>query len=248
MWRELSKMPRGGGASRALYQAFSSYGLDPSERDVRRLFWRDDMENYNTVKWDPLGNATVAYVNNAPPAGAFEGDYVLRIQNAVSPHIEAHVRFGCFKAQKIGFEMRWFKDAISYNSGFVELIRCERDINIAIRGVLFWTTTRGDGTPGWRYYDSMGNIIDIPGATEYILDDTWNYVKVIIDWEKGTFHRLVTNLLDLDLSSLSLLSLSDVGYWHGGAGHFRVVVIFDCLGAGPWVQYIDDARLYLNEV
>lgn len=240
----------------ALEDLFSSSGLDkygmleacvdPSERVLRRLFWREDMENYSVVKWIPNdpSDTVISYTNTAPVRGAFEGDYVLSVHHATNRHCETRVNFGCFRLQKTGFEMRWFKRPGTKYGGYVGNVRCEDVAAAALKAMVRWTTERDDGEEGWEYRDSNSNVIDVPGGKENILNNTWNYVKMIIDWENGTFDRLTTNLLDIDLSGIALETIST------GIGQFRILLGFDVLDSVtlPYPSYVDDTRLYLNEV
>lgn len=222
-------------------------GLDPSERTYRRLFWRDNMENYTVTKWTagfPTGTV-VSYVNNLPiEGGAFEGNYVLSVQHPTNTHCECRIRFGCFKLQKTAFEMKWYLRSGLEAGGYISQLRCESNASDTLNGMIRWNRNREDGTQGWEYRGKEGVFLSIPHATEYIRDNTWNYVKITIDWENGIFYRLITNLLDIDLSELHLRTITDV------IGYSSIVLCFDITPGTtlPYASYVDDTRLYLNEV
>lgn len=238
----------------ALESIFSSSGLDkygmlevcvdPSERLLRTLFWRDDMEAYNQVKWssnyptDVL--PTLVYVNNEIPA--FEGDYVLRTQHATARYFEIVNHFSSFKEQKIAFEMRWYKRGGSQRI-IIGQLRTDNTVS-GFSGEIGWVSLRSDDVTGWILVDSTGGVVNLTDAEEVIRNDTWNYMKIIIDWQNHRFHRLITNALDLDLTSYGLYPTSNT------AGMFRILLGFTMSATvtPPYPCYIDDTRLYLNEV
>jgi hypothetical protein len=222
--------------------------LDASEREVRRLFWRDDMENYNVCKWTPFWPAGVAvgYVNT--PISAFEGDYVLRANHPTEIYYEVmSPRFGCFKPQKTGLELRWWYDAttVALNVGQFYL---SPDGARQFRAVIRWS----NGV--WWYWSSTGAYVNIPGGSEALVSDSWNYLKIIVDWENRRYDRLITNFLDLDLTKV-LPDPTLRAPWGMGLnpeisialGQFYVVLGFSKTAVNQ-PSYVDDVRLYLNEV
>jgi len=240
----LNSLFRTGGAGYELIKETSlATGVDPSERTVGRLFWRDDMEKYNVVKWGRIfpANTQVQYINTV---AAYEGDYVLSISNPTDHYCEASTKFGALKKeQKTAYEVRWF-----YRSGLMHItfaqVRCGQVAADGLWAWIRWIYSRSDGHPGWIYYDPSGVIADLPGGIEYIDVDTWNYCRLVADWDNEIYDRLITNNLDIDLSSLSL-PLRTVTET---PGHFRIHVNPATLAtvALPYPIYVDDARLYLN--
>jgi hypothetical protein len=219
---------------KSLYQA----SLDPSEREVRRLFWRDDMENYNVCKWTPgFNNPTVAYVNT--PIAAFEGDYVLRAVAAAFNYYEImSPRFGCFKPQKTGLELRWWYDATSRWIDVGQFYLSPDSVRL-LRAVIGWHEGK------WCYRNPAGPTVDLPGGSEALVADSWNYLKIIVDWENRRYDRLISNFLDLDLTTVlpdPTLSVSTYS-----AGQFFVLLGF-LKTAVNQPSYVDDVRIYLNEV
>jgi hypothetical protein len=226
-------MPEPKFGMKSLYQA----SLDPSEREVRRLFWRDDMENYNVCKWIPSYpvGGTVAYVNT--PISAFEGDYVLRANHPTATYYDiVSPTFGCFKPQKMSCEMRWWKDATTRHTGMAMFYR-------PTTGVQLRSGIRWEGR--WQYLNVAGNYEDIPGGSEAIIDDSWNYLKIMVDWENRRYSRLITNFLDLDLTTV--LPDPTLPVLTGTLGQFYIVLFFWKTAVNQ-PSYVDDVRLYLNEV
>jgi hypothetical protein len=225
--------------AKSLLSAIASMSLDASEREVRRLFWRDDMEDYNVCRWTPNWPAggEVGYVNT--PISAFEGDHVLRanhptegVYDIMSP------RFGCFKPQKTAFEMRWWYDVYTRTGGHV---------------AQFWLPPTGLGylagirwyNGRWQYEHDYGNFQDIPGGSEALVPDSWNYLKVIVDWENRRFYRLISTFLDLDLTAV--LPDPALPLFAAAPGQFYILLGFQKTVANR-PSYIDDVRIYLNEV
>lgn len=236
----------GGAGYETIKEQLRAIGGDPSERTVRRLFWRDDMEGYTTMRWSPQYPADVvmAYINSV---AAFEGDYVLRVQSPSEIYCECLVKFGCIKKeQKTSFEMRWHKRPNTQLGGLVDQIRVPTSMADGYKARLYWDALRTGGA-GWLYRDAGGVNRPIPDADEVIHDDTWNYLKIVVDWENNRYYRLVTNLLDLDISNLALQRtvLPVIA-----PGIFIVVLGFGALfgTATPYPHYVDDCRIYLNEV
>lgn len=221
---------------------FKEYGLDPSEREKNRLFWRDDMENYKVVKWEIYPANTVAkYINTVR---AFEGNYVLSISNPTDNYCEVYRKFGSLKKeQKTAYEVRWFYRTCLQHITFA-MVRCGQVVTEGLWAWIRWMTIRSDGHPGWKYYDSNKGIEDVPGGIEYLDVSTWNYCKLIADWDNGIYDRLITNNLDIDLSSLSL-PLRKITETQG---QFRIHVNPSILAGTPlpYPTYVDDARLYIN--
>lgn len=220
--------------------------LDPSERLLKRLLWRDDMENYTTMKWlaGYPADVEMAYINSV---AAFEGDYVLRVQSPTDTHCECVVRFGCIKKeQKTSFEMRWHKRPSTSLGGFVGQIRSPNNMVDGYKAMLRWSALRTDGS-GWEYRGADGVVRPIPNSDEVIRDNTWNYLKIVVDWENNRFYRLITNLLDLDMSNLAL---QNTVFPVTNPGTFTVILAFTALPgtATPYPHYVDDCRIYLNEV
>lgn len=223
----------------SLFDASKIKYRDPSERDVSRLFWRDDMEEYDTCKWTKTGSDTVVkYVNNIP---AYEGNGVLSISRASSGYMGAYLLFGCVKG-KTAFELRWYSRK-SISNIAVGLLRSGAVHGEGLRSAVNWGK-RLDKKQGWMYRDVNFAWKDVVGGVENVANDAWNYVKLIVDWERRRYHRLVTNLLDIDLSSLALNQ-----YNEPTLGFLQPAVDF-YIASGtslPYPCYIDDARLYLDE-
>ena len=199
--------------------------LLPSERAIRRLFWRDDMENYTTIKWTSyLGPTVPTYVNNV--IAAFEGDYVLRLV-AAGTGGSVYINFGALIPNKHEYEVRWWHHA-GINQNYIIMD------NRAMRGSISYYPVPNI----WRYIPSFGGAeIDIAGSTEAIRNDTWNYLKVEVDWGAGAITRLVTNLLDLTVNLPVYAFPIDAGISQ---------VVLGANGTAPLTAYFDDFRIYLN--
>ena len=110
-----------------------------------------------------------------------------------------------------------------------------------LTAAIYWTKNTNvwnEGTRGLR---------PITGANEIVMDTTWNYLKLVIDWNKRVYKRLITGFLDLDLTSLLLHAVQPsitAAPWMTQGG-FEVIVGFR-LNEGTR-GYIDDVRLYVNE-
>lgn len=223
----------------ALSQEFTSYGLDPSEREVKRLFWRDDMENYTRCRWIP-GYPVGTEVFYADAIPAFEGDYVLACQHPTDRFFScASVYFSQIaRNQKVSVELRWYSRLNIYNF-FLGLFNTDR-AGSSVYGSVSWNGDR----PGWAYEDPNGNVVFITGGEEAIHVDAWNYLRMVLDYEKNSYARIQTNLIDVDLSGLPLRTRPDV------AGQSRIAFAVDLRAAAvlPYPFYVDDVRLYLNEV
>jgi hypothetical protein len=193
------------------------------------------MENYAVNKWIAT-SGSVAYVNNVIPA--YEGDYVLRLVNATGSYARCHsVNFGPIPLAIHAFQIWWYKDANleDYLDVYFE--------NANQQGIDLLGGIRYDATGKWRYYNSVGNVVDIPGATERIDDDTWNFLKIVVDFDKRIYYRLTTTYLDILLSPYNLpLDVHLTGYSPGTA----IALIHGSINNNRPI-YFDDARIYLNE-
>lgn len=242
----------------ALAQELPKYVVDPSERTVSKLFYRDDMENYSPVRWTP-GDATttLTYVLTDPGAvglHAFEGDYMLQALDATLTRKSIIApRFGPFKPQKIGVELRWIKRA---QTRYIQLYAFNANganpTDVRWQGLQWRQSGRSDGKSGWLY--PLGPIgawswADVGKAVEYIESNTWNYLKLVFDLQNQRLDRLITNYLDLDLSGLKLAMRKQVaGHWSvTGEGYFRVYIYLSSEVVN-YAEFIDDFRIYLNEV
>lgn len=222
------------------------YVYEPDQRTFKQLFWRDQMETpaggaVTTNKWNPwYGTGAVAYINNA--IGAFEGDYVLRMQDTAAQEFGASVNFGCLKKQILAVEYRWWKHSQIQYGGWVKLERVSRTMAEALRGIIRWNSNRGGGLgAGWQYMDDTGNYANLIGAEEIIYNNSWNYVRLVIDFENGIYKQLKSNLVDIDLSSYAIRQFTS-----GNQGQLELSIGFRVSGALPVACYLDDCRLYLN--
>lgn len=213
----------------ALSQEFSSYGLDPTERSVRRLFWRDNMEDYPVNKWLLL-TGVPKYVTDIP---AFEGDYVLSLNNPVGEYADCRVQFGMFPNLKNSVELAWYKDP---NLRRVWLEIDIRNGSVIRRVGVCWNKD----VDRWEYGTSTGTYTAVPGGGEKIDSYTWNYLRLVGDWKNNVYSRLMTTGLDIDMSGIPMASNPSTDCFS------RVV-----LGKLSWgvnqPAYFDDVRVYLNE-
>lgn len=207
--------------------------LDPSERQKNRLFWRDDMEDYQTCKWVGNPGDICRYVNDVK---AFEGDHVLSLNNLTSVQRIGWVKFGAIAKEVHAFEVRWWKEAALVNM-WIQMVHSSHLVDevligrIAFSAACWWTNTG----PG-------GLLEKIKGGEETIRDSSWNYLKFWINFKTGKFYRLKTCALDLDLQPLNLSLATSVGW---GLGQFYLYVGGEANGVNKPI-YFDDARLYLN--
>lgn len=221
----------------ALSQEMRSYGLDPSEREVRRLLWRDDMENYVFNKWSTMimGTSIPAYVNNEIPA--FEGDSVLSIRDPASTASSVGVGFGLLPKVKNSVELRWYKNAsLRTMVLYFHLYDGVYDRACDIR----WSSYDNR----WEYRGSDGGFDNYPalGGGEKIGNDTWNYLKLIGDFENNRYSRLITTGLDVDMSSIPLYTVPSAETpWT------NLSLIVNAVAPNT-PGYFDDVRIYLNEV
>lgn len=228
----------GGAGYAAIHGQLLGIAVDPSERTVRRLFWRDDMENYTTMKWFSLDpNDSLTYVNN-PLRGAFEGNYVLRLLDPIDRSVEANALFGRFPLDKCGFEIRWWLNGNITTITFI--IRFFTGTERRVMAISYHNYTPAP----WFYVDSGGVEHAIPGAGGAIRGDTWNYTKIVSDFENGRMDALITNetgVEGLDLSAYPLQVIPD------GTGRSTQVSVYVYAGAPNLPIYLDDARVYLFE-
>jgi hypothetical protein len=228
-------MPEPKFGMKSLYQA----SLDPSEREVRRLFWRDDMEDYTVMKWiaTDVPNAVLSYVNNEIPA--FEGDYVLKTINPADTASQLRTRYFGMLPRKINaFEIRWWRPANLTHMEF--FLVSNNGVDTRYYAGVRWN----QATAAWEYRDSGGVWHNIPNSPQTIVEESWNFLRLSADFQNYRFHRLVCNELDLDLASLNIPLESAVDGFSGLSyvglrGRHTVANVAD---------YFDDARIYLNEV
>ena len=199
------------------------------------------MENYTTNKWGlHITGATVpAYVNNVIPA--FEGDYVLQINDAGDTYAAAGVLFGLFSNLKHRVELAWWKDAntaymwpyFHFLNGTNERAADIRYDNLSNRWMYVPSSVSG--------FPAAADWVAIPDADENIEDNTWNHVKIEVDLQRGVYSRLVTNLLDIDLTALPLRSFTRVG-----ALYYTNLTLIKITGGVGQAAYFDDVRVYIN--
>lgn len=213
-------------------------GYEPSERNRKRLYWREDMENYTTPKWYPTIDEVITYINTTR---AFEGDYVLSMQSPTITNISANAYFGAIKPGIHAVELRWWKAPATaqvwglrfYNSGPVTT-----DAYIA---EALWQESAG---PGWTYTAENGSETRIPTnlGLENIYDNLWNYLYLEADFQNNIYRRLKSNHLDVDLSSLNLPLYHATGWPRGRFG----INLIATTNAPATPVYFDDVRLYLD--
>lgn len=214
----------------------------PSERDKRRLFWRDDMENYKVSKWSLEETGTLLrYINSSIPA--FEGDYVLDCYNPDANLCAVKAEFGPFnRSQKHSVECRWYIPSGTQITtiGIIQylgMLDPAGDVLTAFAQYVF-------SQQRWRVWIPGGAVASIERSLEPLDPETWNYLKVIVDWPNKTYDKLVTNSLDSDISIHSLWQRT----WAVGTyqGVYRLVLWMSTDNPGDHV-YFDDVRIYLNE-
>jgi len=225
----------------------TSMCLDPSEREVRRLFWRDDMENYNICKWTPREpGVTVGYVNTAPIHGAFEGDYVLRAINPAGTEFNLDTFFGRLPNCKVSLEARWWKDS------HIRWMRLAMDLYDSMRGYctvghLQWAAN----DERWKYSEAFaaknipgGGGTDFPEGREPIEDDTWNYAKATFDFLSNKYSRLESNGKVIDLTPFNLPLYT----FASARKSSTTIVLYVRTDVANQPVYFDDVRVYINEV
>lgn len=209
--------------------------LDPSERTIKRLFWRDNCEAYDVVKWPILGRPTTVceYSQEVP---AFEGDYVLKLDDTAFEFTNCQVRFGMFNArQRHSVELWWYREN-NIHEMWVELGLQ----NGSQQRVAYIRHNGRTGINRWEYYDSSGNWVPVPGGNEYIMYDTWNRFKMVVDWANNRYVKMESTGLDLAMNAPLRVAASSVYYT-------RLRLYKDSDGF-PAPIYFDDIRLYQNEV
>lgn len=206
--------------------------LNPDERVNKRLFWRDDMENYTTNKWTPAVGDTVAYQN--APQRVFEGDYCLAISDAGATSVFASLDFGMMPKQKIEVEFKWFCDLSEINQLNLEI----RNFDGALRQsaeIIYLT-----GLRQWRYVDANGNPRNIKGGNIRFGDHTWRYFKLGVDLLRNRYVDLVTTGHIFDLSTLPIRTIVNAAATSSQFRLYGTTVV-----AGD-ILYIDDFRIYVN--
>jgi hypothetical protein len=207
------------------------------------------MENYPVCRWTQRNLGSIpAYSDEIP---AFEGDYVLKISNPTFLPKSARVTFGSFKG-KVGFELRWYKPTDDFDF----ILGVVRQSPFIVGGGIEQTAevryVHGpEAVAGWYYLSSFVPVqyARIPNAN--VLSGgfsgyaAWHYLKVVLNFDKRIYSRLVTNYLDLPLEPLNLPILSNPLV--GTAGMCLFYVRGDMANITDNL-YIDDARIYLNEV
>lgn len=206
--------------------------LDPSERALRMLHYRDDMEAYTTMKFSPVAPVAAGEVTYINTVQAFEGDYVLCIDDADATADYATVRFGRFEDGIHGVEMRWWKDANIDLGGGITVTEYD-GTNLHRFGVQY-----DEGNNVWQYIDSAaGAWTNITGGAEVILNDSWCYVKLLFDTANNRYHRLITDRLDRDLTGLAERAAAD-------ATEQSMLVQIGATVTATNPIYIDDFRVY----
>jgi hypothetical protein len=230
--------------AKAFLQGMMIPSLDASEREVKRLFWRDDMEDYTVMRWveaDGDPNTVLSYVNNEIPA--FEGDYVLKVVNPVALACAVHTRFFGMLPRKINaFEIRWWRPTQLTHMEFFLVS------NNGV-GTRFFAGVRFNAAKRAWEYRSTGNVWhDIPNSAQTIAEESWNTLRLLADFQNYRYHRLLCNELDVDFASLNipLQSEADVTWGEYGWGLSYVGLRARHEVAGI-ADYFDDARIYLNE-
>jgi len=61
----------------------------------------------------------------------------------------------------------------------------------------------------WMYRDSGAVFRDAPGGAQKLHTRTWHRVKIVIDYEKDEYVKLVSDALVIDLSGLKIETVSD---------------------------------------
>lgn len=224
----------------ALAQEWSNYGLDSSEREKKRLFWRDDMELYTVIRWldaDASPTTVVSYDNDEIPP--FEGDYVLkfvdtsRLTTAVRTHY-----FGPFPRAINSFEIRWWR---GLNLQQMEFFLVTQPITgIRYYGALRWNALTGC----WQYRDSNYVWHDLAGTAETINTLTWNYMRMRIDFQNLRLHHLISNALDVNLVGLAVPLQVDPTFVYDGLAYAGLRGRHNAMNSPC---YVDDARIYVRE-
>jgi len=190
------------------------------------------MEAYPINKWSAPALGTVpAYVSNAIPA--FEGDYVLSINNPASAYAACGTRFGRFSKAKHSVELAWYKNSdTDYFEVYFYMSEGVQTRGMSIR----WQKNQ------WYYKDSTGNYVAIPDSGDVIFNQTWNWLKVVGDWSTDLHSRLKTLKLDLDLSAIPMRVFTTP------AEDWMTFSLIKMTYSINRPLYVDDVRIYLNEV
>lgn len=219
----------------SFYDASKIKFLDPSEREIMRLFWRDDMENYATLKWLAAQAGTnLSYVNKDIPA--FEGDYVLKMVNPNSTVSTIRtVNFGKLPLQINALEIRWWRPA-DLTSVFFALINNDG------AGTRFEAAVQYHESGFWRYPtdSSLLNWANINGGKETITAESWNYLMLLFDYKNRQLRHIKTNSLSLKPLTHPIPTMADDGE---GVSYIGVYAVLGHIN-DPF--YLDDARIYLN--
>lgn len=223
----------------SFYDASKIKFLGATERERMRLFWRDDMENYKICKWtEYYAVESVSYVQGLPraknPISAFEGDWILRIVgSSITPMV--YSRFGALDLKKHSFEVRWYQDETIMSGIRLALLLANKTqrINAEIRYLSM--------DDRWRCLVKGGNYTTVY-QPDLIGENTWNYLKLIVDFENNRYDRFITNRLDVDLTSHQLPVAPAATAEQG-----RLIFQLGGFGETPPTLYFDDARIYLHE-
>jgi len=219
--------------------ALKAYGVEPSEREKKRLLWRDDMELYTVIRWVDAGaspTTVVSYVNDEIPP--FEGDYVLKFIDTAQlfSNVRTHY-FGPLPLKINSFEIRWWRGLNLLQMEFYLVTQ-------PITGTRYYGALRWNVLTGcWQNRDTALVWNDIAGTTETINTETWNYMRMIVDFENLRYHRLISNALDVNLASLNI-PLQVTGFAFDGLSYAGLRAHHSAVNCAA---YVDDARIYVRE-
>lgn len=218
-------------------QVIADVGGDPSERSLRRLFWRDNCERYRVNKWTTYAGSTVSYNDEDIPA--FEGDGVLKlVDDGSGVFAYCFINFGQFSEARHSVELWWYRE-IGIMEMWIDFALNDgaENRNAYIR----WNAA----TDRWEYTDELdadGNAIwkPVSGGAEYIDYDTWNRAKLTVDWSTNKIVALETTGLDLATSIDMLIRTTS-------AHNTRVRLNKNSQNPSQPI-YFDDIRVYQNEL
>lgn len=213
-----------------------SFG-EPEEREVKTLFFYDDYAD-DTPKVIGVTATTGEITTDTGTQGVvtpFSGTKMLKVQDADAATNQVYYQFGRFADGKIGIKLRWFKN--SDTSDFIIEINHHDKVTKETYKVKFV-----EASMKWQYWNSSGTYADISNGSENIADNTWNEVTLVIDLTNVKYGRLITNGLNLDLSTLSAQSAADT------STEGKTKIIFGATtGASNKASYLDEFLVYRNE-
>jgi len=211
---------------------------EPSERDKKTLMFRDDFEDDNPKA---IGITAVAaeISTDAGTEGTvmpYEGGKMLLVQDANATSQTVYYKFGNNKTDIITLDV-WFRK--NSDLAAMELIaECYDKVNVETYKLKFL-----ESGMKLQYHNSAAAYADVTGGELDLADDTWNHIILCIDPSNSKYVYGKLNGLRVDLSAISCETAADAAT----EGHNKFTIGITT-GANDKAAYLDDFRIYLNEI